>query len=286
MHLSDRLKLSDFPVGFEEDDKLRSDFVRRLTLDFIGCMPIESDSHSAAIVSTIPRTLVRYWHDANDVPDDVCACLDSWKKLRDEGFEILTFNDISATEYIKQHFGKRELAAFRRCRHPAMRSDYFRMCYIFDDGGFYVDADDVMIGSLWRKLYADNRLKLQPLCYDIGSGTMLTTSQIWRADLETNGRIFYVNNNPLIAPAGDAVVYRALERATKLLLANDSPQEIQSTTGPGNLSAALVAYVRECELIGEQTGVELMKYWDDIAETRWELSYRADSRNWRHMDRC
>lgn len=285
-HLSDPLKLSYFPVGFEENDKLRSDFVRRFTLDQIARNLTENKWRDTTIVSEIPRTLIRYWHDADDVPDDVRVCLDSWETLRDENFEILTFNDLSAAEYIKLRFSKRECAAFDCCHHPAMRSDYFRMCYILADGGFYVDADDVMVGILLQELYVDNKLRLQPLCYDIESGTMVPTLQIWQANLQTDGRIFYVNNNPLIAPAGHAVVHRALERATNLLLENDSPHEIQSTTGPGNLSAALVAHVRDCELIGKSCEVELMENWDNFAETRWELSYRADNRNWRNLDRC
>ncbi len=111
-----------------------------------------------------------------------------------------------------------------------MRSDYFRMCYVLADGGFYVDADDVMTGGSWRTLYADDRLKLQPLCYDVPSDAMVPSLQIWRTDLPTESRIFYVNNNPLIAPAGHAVLCLALKRATTLLLGDDPRLEIQSTT--------------------------------------------------------
>ncbi len=152
-------KVADVPDGFQEDDELRSAFVRRLTLHQIASDLVERNSKVAAITFKIPLTLIRYWHDVHEVPDDVRDCLESWEGLRDDGFEILTFNDKSAAAYISARLGARERSAFDRCRHPAMRSDYFRMCYVLADGGFYVDADDVMTSGSWRTLYTDDRLK-------------------------------------------------------------------------------------------------------------------------------
>ena len=92
--------------------------------------------------------------------------------------------------------------------------------------------------------------------------------------------IFYFNNNPLIAPQGDPVVERALERATQILthLTDDEFPEIQSTAGPGNLSRAVfelgLAYPDEHQ-------VQVLADWESIATSRWPLSYRADARNWR-----
>ncbi|MDB3935674.1 hypothetical protein N9383_03005 [Granulosicoccus sp.] len=276
--------MNDDPAHFEENDEYRSAFIRRLTLGQIARNEVNRRLPAASITARIPRTLIRYWHDEYNVPNDVRACLDSWECLRDEGFEILTFNDISAAAYISHRFGSQEFEAFGRCRHPAMRCDYFRMCYMLIDGGFYVDADDVLIGEFWQTLFADNKLKLNPLCYDVPSGGMVPSAEIWRADLLTEGCIFYVNNNPLVAPAGHSVLRRALGRATGLLLGDDASPEIQSTTGPGNLSAALVAHARMCEEQGAQYDFALLQNWDDIAETRWDLSYRADDRNWRNMN--
>lgn len=266
-----------------EDEAFRSLFIRRLTVDRIASDQAGNET-PASQACAIPRTLIRYWHDASNVPDDVRGCMDSWERLRLHGFEILTFDDVSAAAYVATRFGARERSAFDRCRHPAMRSDYLRMCHVLADGGFYVDADDVLVGDGWCKLYADDRLKLQPLCYDIPTAGMIPSSEIWRADLSTDSRIFYVNNNPIAAPAGHPLLRRALDRATSLLLGRDPLPEIQSTTGPGNLSAALVAHVLMLEAQGARLDCELLRYWDDVAETRWDLSYRADERNWRNMD--
>ena len=62
------------------------------------------------------------------------------------------------------------------------------------------------------------------------------------------------------------------------------PPEIQSTTGPGNFTAALAAHARELLVAEAPLDFEFMRAWEEIAETRWELSYRRDARNWRNMD--
>ncbi len=240
-----------YPPGFEEDDCLRSAFIRDLTLQQLDRSATPSaggPTQSAAV----PTTLIRYWHDPCDVPDDVRACLDSWDPLREAG----------------------------------LRSDYLRMCFVLAEGGLYVDADDVLLGDGWKNIFRDGRLKVQPLCYDISTGGMVPAAEIWRTDLPTNGRIFYVNNDPIAAPAGHPVLRRALARATERLIGKNPLPEIQSTTGPGNFTAALAAHARDSKVAGAPFDFELLHDWEAIAKTRWELSYRGDARNWRNMDAC
>jgi mannosyltransferase OCH1-like enzyme len=273
---------SAYPVGFEDDKHLRSAFIRELTLHQREHWT--SLSAPAQIEATlIPRKLVKYWHDPHDIPDDVRVCLESWDRLREDGFEVQMFDDAIAEDYIANIYGASEHAAFARCRHPAMRSDYFRMCYILAEGGFYVDADDVLLEDGWRQLFLNGKLNVQPLCYDIPTNCMVPADEIWEPDLPTSDRIFYVNNNPIVAPPHHPILRRALTRATERLLADERLHEIQSTTGPGNLTAALAAHARGLNEAGIPFDFELIRNWDGIAETRWELSYRNDSRNWRHM---
>ncbi len=279
MDIAADLPLSDFPAGFHEDDHLRSMFIRKL----ISENPSEPDN-IAAQTTKIPKVLIRFWDDSATIPVDVQECLRSWENLRGVGFDIITYDDTSAEAYIAKIFGSRELEAFSRCIHPAMRSDYFRLCYISASGGFYVDADDEMTGGLWPLLYRDDRLKLQPLCSDVPSGTMVRTQDLWDPALCADDRIFYVNNNPLVAPPGHPILKHALERATAALLKATKPHDIQSTTGPGNLTAALAAHTRELARAGLPHDFEILRNWDLVAETRWDLSYRADERNWRNAD--
>ena len=85
--------------------------------------------------------------------------------------------------------------------------------------------------------------------------------------------IFYFNNNPLIACIGHPLIDRALAQATLSLekdVTNGLP-EIQSTTGPGNLTKSIFDAVTESGEI-EQTLLVLCD-WENIARSRWELSY-------------
>jgi hypothetical protein len=93
--------------------------------------------------------------------------------------------------------------------------------------------------------------------------------------------IFYFNNNPLLAARGHPIVKRALARATEALerpASGDLP-EIQSTTGPGNLTKSVFDLATEhCEI---EDSLVVLCSWGDVATSRWPLNYRRDVRNWR-----
>lgn len=270
----------------EEEEASRSAFIRALILEQSGRGISEDNSPDDRGKSKIPKKILQYWHDPSDLPDDVNECMASWEKLAGSGFQFYLHDDVSAPEYIARRYGKREQTAFARCVHPAMRSDYLRLCFIVEEGGSYVDADDVLIGDGWLNLFDDNRLKLQPLCYDITGGGMMEAANIWNSAIGSEGCNFYVNNDPLVAPARHPLLIRALARATGKLLSEYHSHEIQSTTGPGNLTIALVAHAKQLQLSGRPLDFEFLKNWDAIAEMRWQLSYRDDDRNWRNVYGC
>jgi mannosyltransferase OCH1-like enzyme len=285
MHPGREISAMDaYQPGFEKDDRLRSDFIRGLMLQQLTRRRASSRGERTDRTVPIPRTLVRFWHDPCGVPPDVRKCLESWDALRAEGIAFRMFGDASAAAYIAERYGPRERAAFARCRHPAMRSDYLRMCFVLAEGGLYVDADDVLRGGdAWKDVFRDGALKVQPLCYDVPAGGMVSMSELLRTDLPNGGRIFYVNNNPIAAPAGHPVLRQALARATDTLLRDKPAPEIQSTTGPGNLTAILAAHARELQVGDVLPDFELLLDWEGTAEPCWDLTYRSDARNWRNV---
>ena len=63
-----------------------------------------------------------------------------------------------------------------------------------------------------------------------------------------------------------------------------SAPEIQSATGPGNLTTVLAAHARKSQVSGTLPDFELLLAWEGIAEPCGDLAYRRDGRNWRNMD--
>jgi mannosyltransferase OCH1-like enzyme len=258
-----------------EDDHLRSRHVFELLREPVQTIP---PSESA----NIPKVIVQFWHDLGSLPSDVCECLDSWQPLTGQGFQRILFDDNEASLFIATQFGGPYSAAYDRCRHPAMRCDYFRLCYIFRNGGFYVDADEVFLGGDCHDLFYDARLKVQPLCYNSQAGTMIGTDTFMQSQQYSADWTYYVNNNPLIAPASHPVVRLALERSTHALLHHTGARvDIQSTTGPGNFTASLVKHSINSKLVGKKQDFVFLTDWEGISISRWPLSYRDDERNWR-----
>jgi len=222
-------------AALAEDDDFRSSYIRFLVQ--ARDTPQAGQSRSE---KEIPKTIVQFWHDSDGVPEDVQECLKSWEALERRGFRIFFFDDDRARKFLLNHFDRSHMAAFEECYHPAMRCDYFRLCYLMKYGGFYVDADEFYLGTECSQYFCDGMLKVQPLCYDKVTGEMVETKRFMVERKSSPEWIFYVNNNPIISPAGHPLIKLALERATRILLDYCEKPEIQSTTGPGNLTASLV----------------------------------------------
>jgi len=260
------------------DHTLRSQLVHGLVQD-AQSLPLDSINQD---IGYIPKVLIQYWHDLSELPADVSTCMSSWDPvIKREQIERLVFEDKSANEFLIENFDEEHERAFSNCHHPAMRCDYFRLCYLSKRGGFYVDADEEFRGGGVDQLFEGSRLKLQPLCFDLRLGAMVPFQDFGR-DVEFNeNRIYYVNNNPLVAPKDHSLVNRSLEQATYNLLHTPKPHDVQATTGPGNFTYSLVKTVVEEDLGYADCSFRFVFEWDKISISKWPLSYRNDKRNWR-----
>ena len=257
----------------------RSEFIRALVQQPVAQPPIND-----ARKKNIPKVIVQYWDDSQGLPADIEKCIESWSRWTTEGFSHRLFDERSAKEFISDSLSGRHECAFANCYHPAMQADYFRLCYLLVEGGFYVDADDVCIGGEISWLFEDGRLKLQPLCYDIAVDSMVTPAVFLKANACKPNWIFYFNNNPLVARRGHPIIERALKQATDALQRVDDVKlpEIQETTGPGNLSESIF---KLGNTLGEvESDLVVLKDWESLAVSKWPLSYRDDARNWRHSN--
>tara|TARA_R110000787_G_scaffold16622_10_gene50439 strand:+ start:4233 stop:4904 length:672 start_codon:yes stop_codon:yes gene_type:complete len=207
--------------------------------------------------------------------------MESWKELEKSGFEIQIFDESAAREFIRTHLGVRYENAFEKCYHPSMKSDYFRYSYIFVEGGFYIDADDVYHGTEINHLFSDGRLKLQPFCYDISINQMVSPSKFLNQKETNLSWIHYFNTTPLIAACNHPIVELALLNATTSLeqCFTDKLPEVQASTGPGNLTRSIFEYLSEKSCPEDELVV--VHDWEKISTSKWPLSYRNDERNWR-----
>lgn len=257
------------------EDRARSKFVRDL-VQRSGA----SKSHWTACSGSTPKRIVQFWDDLGQLPSDVEACMNSWRRLESDGFELEVFDRTSASNFIRARLGSRHEEAFARCYHPSMMSDYFRYSYILVEGGFYIDADDVYHGTLIGHLFDDGRLKLQPFCYDLETSQMVAPSLFTEPGADRPGWIFYFNTTPMIAARDHPMIERALSNATASLEAGsvDGLPEVQATTGPGNLTRSVF------EIISEGCSPDALMVahdWELTSTSQWPLSYRDDARNWR-----
>ena len=254
----------------------RSNFVRELVQrrNELGHVP-------ATLSVTPPKRIVQFWDDLRRLPKDVRECMESWKKLERSGFELQVFDESSAREFIRIHLGSRYEKAFDKCYHPSMKSDYFRYSYIFVEGGFYVDADDVYHGTTIDHLFTDGRLKLQPFCYDIATAQMVPPSVFVNPGANQLSWIFYFNTTPLIAVRNHPIIERALLNATTSLEQESKGElpEVQATTGPGNLTRSVFEVVANES--SQEEALLVVHDWEKTSTSQWPLSYRSDKRNWR-----
>jgi len=223
----------------------------------------------------IPKVIVQYWHSFDELPNDVFKCIESWKILKKKGFEFELFDDNLAKKFIIKHLSEEYLISYLKCHHPAMRCDYFRLCYLYIYGGFYVDSDEFYLNQKIDSLFNDNNIKIQPLCYNMEQEKMIEL-KYYLNKLYNKANIYYFNNNPIVTPPLHELIYIALRRATHKLLKEENIFDIQSTTGPGNLSASIIYY-----LLSGKDKINIIDNWNSISKSPWNLSYRKDNRNWR-----
>ena len=119
-----------------EHHRQRSEFIRGLVQQSVSKVSINDRYKQGP-----PRTIVQFWHDLGELPEDVEECIASWTRWTTSGFTHCLFDERSAKAFIGGSLDAHHECAFDRCYHPAMQADYFRLCYLLVEGGFYVDAE-------------------------------------------------------------------------------------------------------------------------------------------------
>ena len=231
--------------------------------------------HCPRTAETLPKRILQYW-DQSEIPADVARCMATWKIA---GYDHVVFNDEQARDFIKGEYEGRHVQAFDTCNHPAMKSDLFRLGYLYRYGGIYVDSDDCYEGKGLDGLVEGGLFRLKTIALrSLPPGAAPVTQWTPSPDDRTA-----FNNNPIFCRAGDEILLRAFERATSTLLALGKREtyKLLKITGPTNLTLAVYITALDCIRSNTEFYFCPIIRWADIATTSTQLAYQTTDRNWR-----
>jgi tetratricopeptide (TPR) repeat protein len=164
----------------------------------------------------IPKFIGQFW-DKGEPPADICAIMATWPQHNPD-YQLVRFDLGSAASFLRQHFPAEVHAAFSRQLEPAQRADLFRLAWLYQVGGVYVDADDRCLAPLANLLPAR------------------ANAVFYQEDLGTLG-----NNFIAVAPGNEIILY-ALKAAVLAVNRGDS-DILWLSTGPGLLTRALAQHI-------------------------------------------
>lgn len=178
---------------------------------------ISMDMSKPAAV-TIPKQIVLFWHEEL-LPEDVLGSIEKIKQYNPD-YQVEIFHTESAGAFIQQIYGSELYNLYnKRCVHPSMKSDFFRMCYLAVKGGIYVDVDIDCFASL----------ELIFNCYD--SDCFL---------LYTKGQPCCIDNDFIACQANNMIILAILDKIQEHLTVQRSFSSVWECTGPGAVSTAVL----------------------------------------------
>ena len=115
------------------------------------------------MASGIPRRLFSFIHAKQELPERMQR---NWDTTVDENpdFECQLFDIDEARAFISMHFNSPIFSAFETLKPYSYKSDLFRFCYLYVNGGVYVDIKyKSMNGFRFRQLLDKEYLTKEPL---------------------------------------------------------------------------------------------------------------------------
>lgn len=171
----------------------------------------------------IPKHIAQFW-DSPEPPEDVQAAM---KGIRNDNpaFSYHLECDASARAFIHDHYGASITALYDVCLHPAMRSDFWRLCYLHVKGGVYIDAD------------VTSRAPLT----DITRGTHFRTLLPYSV-----GEPWCLDNDMLIQEAGNPLMQHIMEtmfQRVRHILETGYFENVWVSTGPGAMVVGTMSWI-------------------------------------------
>jgi len=133
----------------------------------------------------IPKVIHRTWHDLNVNKKMIEKAHDPWVKLNPD-FTIKWYDLEDCRQYMKS-LDNRVYKAWEKLKPLAFKSDLWRLCKLYNEGGVYVDADskpfysiNTMTKNRWNKGYnqfiAAHELEIKLIeCTGVHNGFIIST---------------------------------------------------------------------------------------------------------------
>lgn len=144
--------------------------------------------------AVIPLKLHLYWHDKT-MPPKMQQNVELLKETNPE-FQVMVYDNEMAREYIKAHFSEDVLRAYDTLIPISFKSDLFRFCVVYKEGGVYLDIKFEPING-FKLLY------------------LVKNKQVWAsemANVATTGIFMSVPGNPILRRAIDMIKYNVANR--------------------------------------------------------------------------
>lgn len=138
-----------------------------------------------------------FWH-GDELPDDVMRSIASWHRLC-PSIDQHVYSAERARALLRDHYGTEVERAFDLCDHAAMQANFFRLAWLHQVGGTWIDVDQRCTRNATSLLQLATTANM----------TAVRSGYI-------NG---YLNNAFLSAQAGSPIIEAALATATGTILA-------------------------------------------------------------------
>lgn len=91
---------------------------------------------------TIPKKIHYVWVGGKEKPNEIKMCMNTWKKHLSD-YEIIEWNeenfDINSNKFVKEAYAQKKWAYV---------SDYIRAYAIYNEGGVYLDTDNIVVDNI------------------------------------------------------------------------------------------------------------------------------------------
>jgi mannosyltransferase OCH1-like enzyme len=197
---------------------------------------------------------MQFW-DAPQAPPDVEELMASWRM--DPQFAYQRFFWESAHAFIRDRLDRRTLAVFESCAVPAMQCDVFRLCWLFEEGGIYVDADQGNRGR--NESFTDRTARGHLFFRNPGTGIIC------------NGLMSFFNpRDPLVGTLLERVCANVRHRADDGVWAVSGPGVISGLLAEVGPNHALFQNVRIHGVIQLRHAMNFVRCEYKSSPTRWQ----------------